>query len=476
MFIGVDMGSGGVRAAVIDEAGKILAMANRPTPTRSGDDGQSTHSAAQLLDAVCQSIREAAELAGQTVAAVCLAGTAHALMTGTPDAPDDEIVLWSDGRSSTAHRRLAQAGYFEGYSGITGVPPHSAYWPAKIAWLRETGRLGPDRPWLFGEKDWIFQHLTGELLTDVSTAAATGLVDLGRLDWSEEFFGRLDAGWVRTTPVRPTTEIAALTPAAAHATGLPAGTPVVLGGVDGPLAHLGVGGTDLEVASLTIGTSLAVRRFTRQRPRVGVGKLWTYPLAPDAWVIGGAGSNGGSVLTWLASKLLPPGTDIGATLARIMERDPDPGLVFVPYLHGERAPVWDDRLSGGIVGLRPHHDAWDIARAGLEAIACMTHELGQTLTEITGDFSFAGLNGGFTASKAWSQLAVDAIGVPGAAPLEELAVIQGAVHLARAAVSDAPLTAERAPTGEPIQPDPLAHQRIKTAYQALAEVRPAFRQ
>lgn len=465
------MGSGGVRSAAVGRDGRVWAASTMATTTTTNTDGASTHSASELWAAVSRTVREVVDSTAGVVDAVCLAGTAHALMTGPPDAADDDVVLWSDRRSRSAHLALRESGYFRDYASTTGCPPHSAYWPARIAWLREIDRLGPQRPWLYGDKDWVFHRLTGEFLTDTSTAAATGLLDLDRLEWSRELVARLGADWLRTAPVRAATHVAPLSRAAAKATGLQPGTPVVLGGVDGPLAHLGVGGTDPRVASLTIGTSLGLRRFSHARPAPRDGTLWSYPLAADIWVSGGAGSNGGNVLAWVESALLGQPGDTATVLRRVLERPPDPDLVFLPYLHGERAPLWDDNLSGGVVGLRPHHDAWDIARAALDAIACMAHDLGRVVRDLTGPFAFVGLNGGFTASQEWCRLVVDAVGAPGASLLHDLAVIHGAAHVARAALNGGSITAARAETGPAIHPDPDASVRIREASARLAAVR-----
>ena len=158
--------------------------------------------------------------------------------------------------------------------------------PAPGAW-----RLG-------GPKDYLIYRLTGEWVTDRATAAATGLYDSQREAWDTEL---LD--WLGVTPgwlprVVPLTGQLALLPAAAEQLGLPATARVVAGGLDGVLVHLGMGCARAGLASCTIGTSSAVRMSSPQRVTDALGRTWCYPIVDGLWLAGGAGNNGGNVLTW----------------------------------------------------------------------------------------------------------------------------------------------------------------------------------
>jgi gluconokinase len=471
VVIAVDMGSGGVRSAAVNAAGQVLAQWAVDGATDTDASGRSTHRTEDVWKAVVETVRRVTP--SGPVAAVCLGGTAHALVTGTLDQPSPDIILWSDTRAAADFRALEEGGFFHGYSPVTGCPPDHSYWPAKIAWLIRSGRLGRTRAQVFSEKDLVFYRLTGEAVMDTSTAGATGLLDAARLDWAEGLSEALGAPWLCLPDLAPATAWRPLSAAGAAATGLPTGTPIVIGGVDGPLAQIGVGGSKPEIASLTIGTSLAVRRASRTRLVDAEGRLWSYALAPDLWVVGGAGSNGGNVLTWLHRAVAGGQVPISELVAQALDRPSDPTLVFSPSLHGERAPLWRADLAGGMAGLRPHHDALDIVRAGLDAVSALVYELAGAVTGLAGPADFVGLNGGFTASPGWSQLAVDAAACPGGVPEPDLAVNLGAARLAWAALAGGPIVAQPSVFRSVWRPRPDSTAAIAATSHKLAMLRDA---
>lgn len=469
VVIAVDLGSGGVRAAAVDNHGVVLAQRQTGCATLAGTDGSAVHRTEEVWRAAVSSVREVA--ARIRPDAVVFGGTAHALVTGTLEAPDPRIVLWSDGRSTSAHRRLVASGFFAGYSAVTGCPSHPAYWPAKLAWLRDTGELSPTRNQLFSEKDLILYRLTGATVCDTSTAGATGLLDTRTLDWSRDLLERLGARWLQLPAVRPSTAQLSLSAAGGTELGLPSGTPVVLGGVDGPLAHLGVCGTDSGAASVTVGTSLGVRMHAASPVVDDRGRCWSYSLTPDHWIVGGAGSNGGNLVTWLRDVVFCGSVPVEEIIGNALARPSDPELVFLPYLNGERAPLWRADLAGGFVGLRARHTSWDLARAVLDAVGCMVYELSRAVSEIVSEPTLAGLNGGFTASRAWAQLVTDAMGCPGGLPSSDAAVVRGAAALARASLTGTPLRLAADDLDDRLLPDAAAHRTIRAAASRLATLR-----
>ena len=125
--------------------------------------------------------------------------------------------------------------------------------------------------------------------------------------------------------------------------------------MDGPLAQLGAAGWDEKIATCTLGTSIAFRAATGGRSLDPNRRAWCYPVSRSLWVVGGAGSNGGNVLEWAHG--IVGGGDLGDVLRQALALPLDPGLVFLPYLNGERSPLWRDDLRGAIVGLGPTTDA-----------------------------------------------------------------------------------------------------------------------
>jgi gluconokinase len=231
---------------------------------------------------------------------------------------------------------------------------------AKLIWFRE---CDPDtarrvRHWV-GLKDYVLLQLTGELVTELSTASASGLLNLEARDWDAEALELAGIDADRLPPIRATTDV------------LPAkdGTPIVLGATDGPLGNLGTGALGGGIAGLSLGTSGAIRMVV-DRPRPDpAGALFCYAITDDRWVVGGPISNGGIVVRW-AQDALAPDLDGDVALLELAASVPpgSEGLAMLPYLMAERAPLWAPELPGAYLGLRRHHTRAHLARAAVEGV------------------------------------------------------------------------------------------------------------
>ena len=148
--------------------------------------------------------------------------------------------------------------------------------------------------------------------------------------------------------------------------------------MDGPLAQLGAAGWDETVATCTVGTSIAFRAASARRTLDPTMRTWSYPVSRTFWVIGGAGSNGGNVISWLQQ--LTGNGALGDLVREALSLSPDPQLLFLPYLFGERSPLWRDDLRAAIVGLAAHHGQLDIVRAALDGISAAAQELAEAVS------------------------------------------------------------------------------------------------
>ncbi len=454
--VAVDIASSGVRALAFDERYRVLAQAARAVSTSVDASGRSAQAWEEVISAVLSVVAEVVAGRARSIEAVVLSGTASSLALSRPGAHGEvevgEVVLWSDTRAAAfadAGVRATAAARFP----HTLCPPHTSYWPAKLRWLQERGLAAGVR--FAGAKDLVFETLTGRLWVDPMTAAATGVFDSAAWRWDDESLDRASIRRDRLPEVRAATDAAPLLPALARRLGLAAGTPVVLGGMDGPLAQLGAAGRRLGAHTCTVGTSIAYRAGTPSRVVDPSARVWCYPVEPCFWVVGGAGSNGGNVLTWLAEVL---GMEVGDLVAPALALPSDEALVFLPYFHGERAPLWRDDLRGAVVGLGAHHGALDLVRAGLDGVACAALELAEAVTEVVGPAEEVRLTGGFLRDPAWTQLATDALGVATTVPDPDAATAAGAATLAWTALGR-PLAHAEAPARARAQraPDGAAH-------------------
>ncbi len=208
------------------------------------------------------------------------------------------------------------------------------------------------------------------------SAASTGMFDSGAWRWDAALIDRVGVAAARLPEVHDAVQSAPLLPSVAGELGLPGGLPVAVGGMDGPLTQLGAAGTRERTASCTVGTSIAVRAGSARRAADPDQRTWCYPVARDFWVIGGAGSNGGNLLTWLRDRIglaasVPELADLAFGIS------PDPDLIFVPYLHGERAPLWRSDLRAAFIGLGAHHLSADMTRAVLDGLGVVRPRAGR---------------------------------------------------------------------------------------------------
>ncbi len=479
--LALDLSSSGVRARAHSRALTVVAERSVDIVTRVGADGASCHDLGAVMAAVREVVRPLAADPRLRIVALVASGTASSLAVarlggGAPE-PLSEVLLWSDSRAMSHYPELA--GDLAAAYPRTLCPPDASYWPAKLRYLTDRDGLAgylADRGELAGgvlagAKDLVFAWLTGLLWTDPMSGASTGMFDSAAWRWDVALLDRAGITAGRLPELHEAVESAPLLPAAADDLGLPAGLPVTLGGMDGPLTQLGAAATRERTASCTIGTSIAVRAGSARRCADPARRTWCYPVTRDFWVIGGAGSNGGNLLTWLRDQV-----GLAATIAQLADLafsvPSDPDLTFVPYLHGERAPLWRSDLRAAFIGLAAHHSSADMTRAVLDGLAASLLELAEAVESVAGVPERVVFTGGFFRDARWVQLMTDALGVPAAVPVPEEATSVGAGMLAWAAVQDVPVAKVFTPGLEPVaDPDTQVHEWLRAAAARLAERR-----
>ncbi len=219
-------------------------------------------------------------------------------------------------------------------------------------------------------------------------------------------------------PIRSTTATLPLAAAVAAQIGLPAGLPVVLGAGDGPLGNVGTGAMAPGVAGLSLGTSGAVRMVVPEPTLDPAGRLFCYALTDEQWIMGGAVSNGGIVVRWAGEVFggglgVPDGRPRDAELLALAEAVPpgSDGLLMLPYLLAERAPLWDPDLAGAYLGIRHRHTTGHFVRATVEGVALQLSTIVEALDRITPVTSLRA-TGGALRSLLWRRVLAAAIGRP----------------------------------------------------------------
>jgi gluconokinase len=419
-IVALDVGSSSVRAVAYGADGEAEpGDAHIASTSRDADE---------LVDACRAVLAEVG--AGDLTGVSCFW---HSLVPlDEKDRPLTPVLTWRDPGGTLP--RLEPAGYHH----RTGCFLHSSYWPAKISRLRDDG-VRAARLVSFG--DYLLAKLTGEVCCSVSTASGTGVYDPNKLDWDDETLAAVDVSREQLPPVFDE-PVAGVLPA--------------LG--DGACSNLGSGGTDRGRVSVNVGTSAAARvvyAAEQADPREG---LFLYRVDARRFCEGGALSDGGNLHAWLRATLRDVGT-VG-----IAERPATAhGLVFLPFLGGERSLGWDDSRRGSISGLSFATTATDIAQAALEGVC---YRLAAVIEAIGAVDSVVATGRGMLASADWLQIFADVLG----RPVEVSAVAEGSARgAAVVALEKLGLPVPPAPIAYVVEPRPERHEIHRRAMEEQLE-------
>jgi gluconokinase len=372
VIVGLDVGTTSVKAVAFGIGTSWRRVAIREYPLLHPAPGEQVQDPAVILAAVQAALAEClAATPDSRVLAIAVSAAMHGLIAlDKQQRPLTPLITWADARGRDEARALHSSGQAQSLQAITGAPVHPMTPLVKLRWFARHDRTTwTAARWWVGLKDYVLLWLTGTLVTELSCASGTGLLDMATRTWSPEALDACGVSAELLPPIHPTTSTLPLAPAAARYLGIPAGTPVVLGAGDGPLGNLGTGAMAPGVAGLSLGTSGAVRLATG-RPRADpTGSLFCYALTDNAWVIGAAISNGGAVARWAGSVLAPELAGDAAVLQLAAEVPAgSDGLVMLPYLLEERAPLWEMHPPGAYLGLHAGHTRAHLLRAAVEGV------------------------------------------------------------------------------------------------------------
>ena len=378
MILAHDLGTTGNKATLVDHEGAVVGTVTVAYGVDFGPGGKAEQDPEDWWSAVCTATRQLLERTGTRPAdieVVSFSGQMMgAVLVDADNEPVRQAIIWADTRSGRQADRLIEAvGMERGYR-ITGHRINPTYSLTKLAWVRDT------EPEVFARtdavllaKDFVVARLTGVRFTDPSDASSTNAYDQQAGKWSDEL---LDAAGIDARllpPVVPsTTVVGPVTAAAAAETGLAAGTPVVLGGGDGPMAALGAGIIDADSGAYAyLGSSSWVSVSADQPLHDPQMRTMTFNhVIPGQYVPTATMQAGGASLQWITAVLAPDVETRYEDLLRLAEAPAaEDGLFFLPHLLGERSPWWNPRARAAFVGLLMHHDRGNLTRAVLEGVA-----------------------------------------------------------------------------------------------------------
>lgn len=418
-LLGLDVSTTGVKALLIDGGGQVKRVVTTELPISTPRPLWSEQDPADWWRGTVNSVRQVldgVDLSGEDVAAVGLTGQMHGLtLLDEQGEVQRPAILWNDQRTGAQcdeiRRRLGRERLIE----ITGNDALAGFTAPKILWVRE------HEPEVFEEaqhillpKDYIRFRLTGDYATDRAGAAGTLLLDLKAREWSQEVLQALDIPpeWLPPTHEGPQVT-GRISKHGAQATGLKTGTPVVGGGGDQAAQAVGVGAIRPGIVALTLGTSGVIFATTNQPLVDPEGRVHAFCHAvPQQWHLMGVMLSAAGSLRWYRDSLAPD-SSYDALLAPARAVPPgSEGLIFLPYLTGERTPHADPLARGAFVGLTVRHTQAHLTRAVLEGVAFGLRDSFELIREIGPlQIDQVRISGGGARSAIWRQIIADVLDV-----------------------------------------------------------------
>jgi len=486
-FLGIDVGTGGTRAVIVDEAGKVLGSASSehqpfraPHPGWAEQDPEDWWRAAQtaISGAIAATGKPPAE-----IAAVGLTGQMHgAVMLDAAGEVLRPALIWCDQRTGPQcdwlHEKIGRERLIE----LTCNPALPNFTLTKLLWVKD------HEPEIFARiahlmcpKDYVRYRLTGTFAIDVHEASGTLLLDVTHRKWSSEVakIAGINEDWLPQLFESP--EVCAqIAVSAADATGLKPGTPVVAGAGDQGAGAVGMGILKPGAVSATIGTSGVVFAATDKPAKDPGGRLHTFCHAvPGRWHVMGVTQAAGLSLRWFRDTFAPGVTY--DTLSRGAEEisPGSDGLLWAPYLLGERTPHLDSQATAAFVGISASHTAAHFARAILEGVAFSLRDSFTLFAELGIPVNGVRLGGGGARGPLWRRIQTDIYGYPTEVLAAEEGGAYGAALLAGVGVGAWPDTdtacEESLEVAESFQPDPETARIYTSAYRRYREIYPALR-
>ena len=424
-IIGVDIGTSGTKAVAFDTAGEVLKECRVTYPILNPQPHYFEQDPEVLVDAVISSVAQTVKEVTGCIDATNLLGVGfssamHGLIAVDQHGmPLTHCIIWTDTRADAFATELKNTPQGMAIYRATGTPIHPMSPLCKLGWMRtQLPAVYRAAHKFISIKEYVFFRLFGQYVVDESIASATGLFDIHKMCWHPDALERVGISAERLAePVAVTHCLKGMDIQFAAKMGIARDTPFVVGGSDGCLANLGADIIRKGDVAVTIGTSGAIRMMSDKPQTDPKARTFSYVLTPQMHVLGGAINNGGIALSWFKDSFeCADGQDDDAFLSLLAAAAEVPagaeGLLFLPYLSGERSPYWNADAKGVFFGVQLHHHKAHFVRAVLEGVVLSLYTVGKALEEIAGPIQTIHANGGFARSPFWLQLLADVFNRP----------------------------------------------------------------
>ena len=412
-----DLGTTGNKATLFDGEGRLVGSAFAGYATHYPAPNWAEQEPEEWWRAVSQSSQQLLSATGVSATEIAAIGFSGQMMGCVPvDAAGQALrscIIWADQRAQRQAAYMAERCGAAAIYRRNGHRASPAYTAPKMLWLRD------EQPAIFAAtrcflqpKDYVIHRLTGALVTDYSDASGTLLFDLVTRRWIDEFLTALDLDPALLPALHPSTAVVGVVSrAAAAATGLAAGTPVVVGGGDGSCAGVGAGVIEPGDAYLNIGSSAWISIASSAPAPDPLERTVTFHhVHPERYCPMGTMQAAGGAREW-AWQVLHDG-DLALDALAATAPPGANGLLFLPHLMGERSPYWNPLARGAYVGLAMPHGKAELARAALEGVACNLRLILDCLAEATPGIRQMRFVGGGSRGGLLRQILADVFGMP----------------------------------------------------------------
>ncbi len=423
--ITIEIGTGAIRVAAFDLSGNMLGSSKGSYPTFHARPDFSEQDPEQIFITMLYILKnflnEKIHPKKYNVVSICFSSAMHSVLPIDKNGvPLGNAMVWSDNRAKKEANDLKNSALGKALYKATGTPIHAMSPLNKIAWLRnnDKDRFSASQKFL-SIKTYIVQQLTGEYVVDYSVASATGMMNIYSLKWEDDALKHVGIAKEKLADIVPVFySPPKLKNEYQTSLGLHDDVKVILGSSDGCMATLGAGVWDDGKATVTLEESGAVRVAGKEVLQDEKQRLFNYVLTEGNYISGGPTNNAGSAFEWYAKQFgdFKKAFDLEDCMENLINdasKVPagSEGLIFLPYLQGERAPIWNANARGVYFGLNIKHEQHHFVRATIEGILYAFYSIGKTLEEHR-PFKSVSANGTFASYPFWMQMMADIFNKP----------------------------------------------------------------
>lgn len=451
LSIGVDIGTTSTKAVIFDDQGQERGKSQKAYPLLTPNTETAEQNPEDIVLAVMHTLTETIEKAQTlgTLSHIAFSAQMHSLLLVDKNMqPLTKSITWADNRAKTIAKRYKHTDKGATLYYNTGTPIHAMSPFCKLIWIKE------HQPEIFNQaykvidiKTFVIFHLTQKCVMDMSIASSTGLFNIHHKKWDAEALEQIGIDEMSLPKVVSTLHVLSMEPEITQKLHLTSSVPLIIGASDGVLSNLGVDSFRPGEIAVTIGTSGAIRTVVNTPQLDPKGRTFCYILDENHYVIGGPVNNGAVTLQWLREQILQRQSihedekvnlsyDQMFNMAEAIQPGAD-GLIFQPYLSGERAPIWSSNARGAFIGFTLAHHQGHMIRAVLEGVLYNLYSVLMTLTEMTGTLpKTIKATGGFSRNPLWRQIMADIFDCEVVIPKSYESSCLGAITLGFKALGD----------------------------------------